>query len=142
MKPLCLARGALVGVLCIGQFSCASPKSFYNDKALVLSSWSGRYRHVSGEFELLLQQFAEDSLAADIVRVPESSQQDVFAGFFASIEKDVAVSRDRTDPDCRFELRRLKEGIEFSDLCHPVGYHDVGLYKPVEGEVALKRVMK
>lgn len=125
-------RNSLSVFLLIGVVSCSSVKSFYNPVAPILSPWSGQYRHISGKFELRLQQFAEDSLAADIIALPESNPQHVFASFFAEIKNDVATSRDRTDPDCRLELRLLKEGVEFSDFCHPVGHGDIGLYRSVK----------
>lgn len=141
--PNIIGHGILVCALCAVQFSCASTKSFYNDRAPVLSPWSGRYSHVSGKFELRVQQFAKDLLAADIIRVPDTNQHDdIFASFFAVIKNDVAISEDRTDPDCRLELKRLKEGIEFFDFCHPVGHQDVGLYRPAIGEAVSKRVMQ
>lgn len=143
MRSRILRHSVLLGSLCIAQFSCASTKSFYNDRAPVLSPWSGRYSHVSGKFELRVQQFAKDLLAADIIRIPDRGQHDdIFASFFAVIKNDVATSEDRTDPDCRLELKRLKEGIEFVDFCHPVGHQEVGVYRPAIGEVVSKRVMQ
>lgn len=136
-----LRNGLSVGLL-VGLLACASTKSFYNSRASILFPWSGKYIHTSGGFELVLQQFEKDLLAVDIVKVPESNQEDVFASFFAVIKNDVAISRDRTDPNCRYELRLLNEAVEFSDFCHPVGHQNTGLYLPVTSEVASKRVMR
>lgn len=137
-------RNTLFVPLFVGLFACTSAnKSFYNERAPVLAPWSGRYSHISGKYELRVQQFEKNFLAADIIRVPDTNQSgDIFASFFAVIKNNVAISEDRTDPDCRLKLRRIKEGIEFFDFCHPVGHQDVGLYRPATGEVASKRAMQ
>jgi hypothetical protein len=131
------------GAFKLGRSRPTAREQFYNDRAPVLSPWSGRYSHVSGKFELRVQQFAKDLLAADIIKVPDTNQRDdIFASFFAVIKNDIAISEDRTDPDCRLELKRRGESIEFFDFCHPVGDQNLGLYRPATGEVASKRVMQ
>lgn len=96
-----------------------------------IRSWSGKYLHSSGTFELYLEQSKRDKslLGVEIMQVPASNSRLVLS-CFARIEGQSAVFQGPHDPGCKIEFRHGKDGILVTDNCNGHG-EESGLYTMV-----------
>lgn len=92
-----------------------------------IDPWHARYQHTSGKFHLILNHFSDEAVAVDILEHAKNTPRNIF---FADIKTDMAIFEDRTDPNCRFVLKKTNEGIVLSDQCNGTGEID-GLYKRI-----------
>ena len=88
------------------------------------TSWSGKYRQITGAHNLDIDQFSSDGIEVEIARVHNPTHTNS-SQFLAFIHGDTAVFKE--EPDCRVELKRTKKGIIISDFCGGPG-DDTGLY--------------
>ncbi len=116
-------------LILIGLFFVILPPTAFSRKKG--NSWSGKYRQDTGLYNLIINQVETDLLEVDIVKVKNPEQLSK-ASFLADVKGNLAkMISIHDDPDCRFELKRIKEGIKISDFCGGTG-DDVGLYRKVE----------
>jgi hypothetical protein len=90
--------------------------------------WHARYQHTSGKFYLLLNHFTDDAVAVDVIEQGQKKPRNIF---FAEIKEDMAIFKNRTDPDCRFILKKTDKGFVVSDQCYGGVSEIDGLYKYV-----------
>ncbi len=125
-----ILRQIVVALILIGMVSCASLERQDQPAPTppaVKDPWHGRYRHFSGKYDLVLNHFRPDSIAVDIVELPEAPGQRPRAMFFAMIKNaNKAIFEPKDEPDCRFELRQVAGGIMVPNLCNGTG-EDSGL---------------
>ena len=95
------------------------------------SSWSGKYRHVTGKFELIIKQWDTDGLSVDIIRKNKPNDPP-YGSFVAFIKrKNLAEYADARERSCKVLLKRVTEGIIIYDHCGGSG-EDAGLYQKTE----------
>lgn len=92
------------------------------------SLWSGKYQHVSGKFELIIEQWDTDGLSVDIIRKNKPNDPP-YGSFVAFIKRNkLAEFSDTRQLSCKVLLKRVTEGIIVYDHCGGSG-EDAGLYR-------------
>lgn len=97
----------------------------------VVDPWHGTFLHSSGEFTLSLKHFGEEVVDAEFFA---KGKKRPVAFFFADIQGDTAIFKDRTDPRCKLILKIAELGIDVSDQCHGTGEID-GSYKRIGDKI-------
>lgn len=109
----------LLNFLSICTFAGSAPRK---------SLWSGKYHHVTGKFELIIEQWDTDELSVDIIRKNKPNDPP-YGSFVAFIKrKNLAEFSDAREQSCKALFKRVPEGIIVYDHCGGSG-EDAGLYQ-------------
>jgi len=96
-----------------------------------VDSWQGQYRHVSGKYDLRINEEVGHLISVEIVDARNSANTPR-SNFLAEKTGNVAhMKLARPDPDCQVELKRTAEGVFVAESCGGTG-DDAGLYRSVE----------
>jgi hypothetical protein len=92
------------------------------------NSWSGKYLHESGQFEMTIDQWDKEGIDVTIARIKDPKDPE-FGGFVADIKGNIAEHRDIRDPKgCRMKVEKLKHGVRLYNYCGG-SKKDSGFYK-------------
>lgn len=90
-------------------------------------SWSRRYRQVTGNYDLIIDQVESDMIEVTILKAQDPGPY-ASAIFLATIKNDIATMKLlKNEPDCQMELKRVEDDIVVSDFCGGRG-DEVGQY--------------
>jgi hypothetical protein len=109
--------------------ACVTGKGVVN---IARDPWNGKYQHISGKFDLILDRISKEFVEVDIFELPRSNVQRAKTSFVADVKDDKAIFQAGRGEKCRVELQIVDRGVMISDFCNGTG-EDVGLYRQIEG---------